>query len=143
MLQNIENIVLFNFIMSFLMMGVILSTQLVNYPLFLCVTKNDFKRYHSSYVNKISYIVMPIMLTELILSIILLYIFQNFSSIIILISIILIFTSTLFLQVPVHEKLKNQYSKKSIGYLINTNWIRTILWIIKSTASFNLVKGLI
>ena len=143
MLVSTENIVLFNFIMSFLMMGVIITTQIVNYPLFLCVTKSNFKKYHSTYVNKISFIVMPLMLSELILSIILLSIFQNFSTIVILLSMLLIFVSTLFLQVPMHKKLENEYNYKSINYLINTNWIRTFLWVIKSTASYNLVKGLL
>ena len=143
MLVTTENIVLFNFIMSFLMMGVIITTQIVNYPLFLCVTKSNFKKYHSTYVNKISFIVMPLMLSELILSIILLSIFQNFSTIVILLSMLLIFVSTLFLQVPMHQKLENEYNYKSINYLINTNWIRTFLWVIKSTASYNLVKGLL
>ena len=143
MLLSIENIVLFNFIMSFLMMGVIITTQIVSYPLFLCLTKSDFKTYHSTYVNKISFIVMPIMLSELVLSIILLSIIQNFSSVIILSSMLLIFLSTLFLQVPMHQKLEYGYNNQSINYLINTNWIRTFLWVIKSTASYNLVKGLL
>ena len=143
MLLSIENIVLFNFIMSFLMMGVIITTQIVSYPLFLCITKSNFKKYHSTYVNKISFIVMPIMLSELVLSIILLFIIQNFSSVIILSSMLLIFLSTLFLQVPMHQKLEYGYNNQSINYLINTNWIRTFLWVIKSTASYNLVKGLL
>ena len=143
MLLSIENIVLFNFIMSFLMMGVIITTQIVSYPLFLCLTKSDFETYHSTYVNKISFIVMPIMLSELVLSIILLSIIQNFSSVIILSSMLLIFLSTLFLQVPIHQKLEDGYNSQSIYYLINTNWIRTFLWVIKSTASYNLVKGLL
>jgi len=143
MLLGIENIVLFNFIISFLMMGVIITTQIVNYPLFLCLTKGDFKKYHSTYVNKISFIAMPLMFSELVLSIILLSIIQNFSSIIILLSMLLIFLSTLFLQVPVHQKLDNGYNNQSINFLINTNWIRTFLWAIKSIASYNLVKGLL
>ena len=143
MIVSTENIVLFNFIMSLLMLGVILTTQIVNYPLFLCVIKSNFKKYHSTYVNKISLIVMPIMLLELVLSILLLSIIQNLSSLIILLSIMLIFLSTIFLQVPVHQKLENGYNNQSINYLINTNWIRTLLWAIKSTASYNLVKGLL
>ena len=56
---------------------------------------------------------------------------------------LLIFLSTLFLQVPMHQKLEYGYNNQSINYLINTNWIRTFLWVIKSTASYNLVKGLL
>ncbi len=143
MIVSTENIVLFNFIMSLLMLGIIITTQIVNYPLFLYVTKSNFKKYHSTYVNKISLIVMPIMLLELVLSILLLSIIQNLSSLIIFLSIMLIFLSTIFIQVPLHQNLENRYNDQSINYLINTNWIRTLLWAIKSTASYNLVKGLL
>ena len=143
MFKNIELIALLNFVTSFLMMGVIITTQIVNYPLFLSISKNDFNNFHSKYVNKITTIVMPVMITELILSIILLISIQNYMAILIFTTMSLIFISTLSLQVPIHQKLEDGYNSQSIYYLINTNWIRTFLWAIKSTASYNLVKGLL
>lgn len=143
MFENIELIALLNFVTSFLMMGVIITTQIVNYPLFLSISKNDFNNFHSKYVNKITAIVMPLMITELILSIILLISIQNYMTILIFTTMSLIFISTIFIQVPIHKKIEKEANKNLLNKLIQTNWIRTILWFIKSSASYNLIKGLL
>ena len=46
--------ILFNFFISSFMFGVIIVTQIVNYPLLLDFLRSDIKHLHSSYVNKIS-----------------------------------------------------------------------------------------
>ena len=143
MFENIELIALLNFVTSFLMMGVIITTQIVNYPLFLSISKNDFNNFHSKYTNKITAIVIPLMITELILSIILLISIQNYMTILIFTTISLIFISTIFIQVPIHKKIKKEFNKNLLNKLIQTNWIRTILWFVKSSASYNLIKGLL
>ena len=62
-----ENLILFNFFISAFMFGLILTTQIVSYPMFLNVEKN-FSVYHMNYVNKISIIAAPFMIIELSLS---------------------------------------------------------------------------
>ena len=138
-----NEIIIINFLVTVIMMGVIMITQVVNYPLFLHINHNDFKNYHSEYVKRITYIAMPLMSIELLLSGLLIANIPNKFSIIIFIVISLIFISTIFIQVPIHKKIENKYNELSIINLINTNWIRTSLWIIKSIASYYLLKELV
>ena len=57
----------------------------------------------------------------------------------ILLTIILIFISTFIIQVPFYNKLKLANNRKHIIKLVNTNWIRTFLWIIKSIFSILII----
>lgn len=138
-----NEIIIINFLVTVVMMGVIIITQVVNYPLFLHINHNDFKNYHGEYVKRITYIAMPLMSIELLLSGLLIANIPNKFSIIIFIVISLIFISTIFIQVPIHKEIENKYNELSIINLINTNWIRTSLWIIKSIASYYLLKELV
>ena len=104
-----NEIIIINFLITLMMMGVITITQVVNYPLFLQINHNDFKNYHSEYVKRITYIAMPLMSTEFLLSIILITNIPNKFSIIIFTVISLIFISTIFIQVPIHKKIENKY----------------------------------
>ena len=64
-------LILYNFSISFFMLGLIITTQIVSYPLFLKVDDSFFTIYHQSYVNKISLIAIPVMLSELFVSFVL------------------------------------------------------------------------
>ena len=56
--------VLINIILNSILLGIILLTQFVNYPLFKKIN-NDFVFYHADYTNRMSYVVAPIMTFEL------------------------------------------------------------------------------
>lgn len=139
MLENINTLILLNLICSFLMLGVILTTQIVNYPSFLDLSINDFINFHKNYVSRITIIVFPIMVLELILGFILFWNIQNISTILIATSILFIFISTLLIQVPLHQKVEKKYDRYLLIQLIKSNWIRTILWTIKCAVSCNLI----
>ena len=139
MLENINTLILLNLICSFLMLGVILTTQIVNYPSFLDISINDFINFHKNYVSRITIIVFPIMVLELILGFILFWNIQNISTILIATSILFIFISTLLIQVPLHQKVEKKYDRYLLIQLIKSNWIRTILWAIKCAVSCNLI----
>lgn len=139
MLENINTLILLNLIFSFLMLGVILTTQIVNYPSFLDLSINDFINFHKNYVSRITIIVFPIMVLELILGFILFWNIQNISTILIATSILFIFISTLLIQVPLHQKVEKKYDRYLLIQLIKSNWIRTILWTIKCAVSCNLI----
>ncbi len=134
-----NTLILLNFIASFTMLGVILVTQIVSYPMFLNVNKKGFTLFHSMYVKRISSIVMPVMTIELILSVILFFTLDGILSQISLTTLILILISTAVIQVPIHEKLKFKYDEFLTKKLIRTNWIRTSLWSIKSIISYNII----
>tara|TARA_B100002052_G_C15875711_1_gene596834 strand:+ start:1826 stop:2248 length:423 start_codon:yes stop_codon:yes gene_type:complete len=128
-------LLLCNAFLSSLMFGVILTTQVVSYPMFLAVNSKNFSYYHSNYVSKISIIAAPIMLLELFFSIVIVVFAMNSLSIILLLSTCSIFLSTFFIQVPLHDKIKNTYNVFLFKKLINTNILRTFLWMFKTLLS--------
>ena len=134
-----ENLILFNFFISAFMFGLILTTQIVSYPMFLNVEKN-FSVYHMHYVNKISTIAAPFMIIELSLSLLFVFLIGSYTSISSFLIMVLIFLCTFFIQVPIHEKLKNNFNISLCDKLIKTNWIRVFLWLLKCIVSFMLIN---
>ena len=132
-------ILLLNFFISSFLLSLIIMTQVINYPLFYKVYPETFSLYHSSYVNKISFIAAPMMISEIIISILLLILIKSYLAIATFLLVCTIFLTTLFLQVPIHEKLKFKADDKLFKKLISTNWIRTFLWFVKCIISFNMV----
>ena len=111
--------------------SLILITQFVSYPLFLKVGKEQFSKYHQSYTFYISTIVLPAMVLEILLSFNQIIHGIDFFSVFNLIIIGIIWLSTFFIQVPIHNKIAYRYDKKLIKKLILTNWIRTCAWTCK------------
>ena len=121
-----------NVISAFLLTGVIWTIQIVHYPSFHYIDKLSFTNFHNFHERRISIIVMPLMLIELITSIAL-YIHNMWSIIFALnlLIVVLIWCSTFFVQVPIHSILSKKKDKNLIEKLVNTNWIRTFLWSIR------------
>ena len=121
-----------NVISAFLLSGVIWTIQIVHYPSFHFIDKLSFTNFHNFHERRISIIVMPLMLIELITSIAL-YIHNMWSIVFTLnlLLVVLIWCSTFFVQVPIHSILSAKKDKNLIEKLVNTNWIRTFLWSIR------------
>ena len=134
-----ENLILFNFFISSFMLGLILITQIVSYPMFLKAEEN-FSVYHMSYVNKISIIAAPFMIIELLLSLFFVFFIKSYIAVSTFLIMVLIFLCTFFIQVPIHEKLKNNFNISLCDKLIKTNWIRVFLWLLKCIVSFMLIN---
>ncbi len=103
--------------------------QLIVYPSFLHYTTNNLIKWHSKYTPLIGFIVGPLMLAQLGISI-----YQLHNEIttynvinVMLISVIWILT---FLQfVPIHNNIsRGKISKSLLVSLVLKNWSRTILW---------------
>jgi hypothetical protein len=141
-----KNIFLINFVSCLFMTGLIWCIQVVHYPLFANVGKENFPEYHSLHSMKITYIVLPAMCAELFTGFLLLgeneFMNSNFS--LILFGMILaIWASTFFLQVPIHGEISGGDKNELIQRLVNTNWIRTFFWTLRSLAlSYILMKKL-
>ena len=130
---------LINIILNSILVGVILLTQFVSYPLFKKIN-HDFEYFHSDYTNRMVYLVAPIMIIELI--IVTLILFNNPSNnliIIITVITILIWVSTFFVQVPIHNKIGYKKDIRKINKLIKSNLLRAILWSMKLYFSILLV----
>ena len=115
------------------MVGVSLITHFVTYPSFRLIKSNTFSEFHKSYTKKMLFIVAPVMILELISSLLLVIfdISDNHTEIGLLITLILIWLLTFFTIVPIHNKLTVNYNKDLNQKLIKLNGLRTILWILK------------
>ena len=121
-----------NVVSAFLLTGIIWTIQIVHYPSCYYIDKQFFVNFHQFHEYRISIIVMPLMFIELI-SCIALYIndMSNITFALNLIIVGLIWCSTFFIQVPIHNILSQKKDNKMIKKLVNTNWIRTFLWSIR------------
>lgn len=127
-------ILILNLFSSFFLCGLIWTVQLVHYPLFNFLDHERFTEASAFHRQKISYIVVPVMLTELFTSIWLSLFATSHTFIHIsgLIAVLLIWSITFLLQVPLHSHLSGQYDIKLIQRLVRSNWWRTLLWSVKS-----------
>jgi hypothetical protein len=118
---------------NLIMVGVSLITHFVTYPSFRLIKSNTFSEFHKSYTKKMLFIVAPVMILELISSLLLVIfdISDNHTEIGLLITLILIWLLTFFNIVPIHNKLTVNYNKDLNQKLIKLNGLRTILWILK------------
>lgn len=118
---------------SLFLCGLIWLVQLVHYPSFHFADEARFKEFHTFHSQRISIIVIPVMIIELITSGVLWWNYpaSNLYSIGFYL-VILIWASTAIFSVPTHNKLQDGKNTTVINSLVNTNWIRTILWTLKA-----------
>ncbi len=109
--------------------GLIWTIQLVHYPSFDFVEKNIFSQFHNFHSNRITLIVGPAMLAELV-SAFFLYTEQGW--LLNLTSVIFLWAVTAFVSVPLHKKLEKEPNPDLIRKLVLSNWIRTSLWSARS-----------
>jgi hypothetical protein len=107
--------------------------QLIIYPSLNNIPPDEFSRYHKWYVQRITVIVLPLMLAEMILAILWFNNnIHNLNSLLCLFLIGLIWLSTMAIQVPLHKKLQQRKDKQMIHQLVRSNWIRTLAWTAKA-----------
>lgn len=121
---------------TLIMLGVIWIIQLVQYPFFSHVNAENFPKYHAAHTFWITPVVAPTMIIELITSIFI--IFQppkNINAKLLYVGLIvtlIVWASTFFIQIPLHNKLANTFNADAHRLLVNTNWIRTIAWSLRA-----------
>ncbi|RRO17187.1 hypothetical protein [Flavobacteriaceae bacterium 14752] len=116
--------------------------QLVIYPSFKYYKTIDLKVWHRFYTKRITIVVLPLMLSQLVLSITLLFI-SNWSTyhILDICLVLLTWVLTFAIFVPLHQKIdKSQNISESVYKLVKYNWIRTFLW--SAIAIFSLYNTL-
>lgn len=114
------------------MVGVIWVVQLVIYPLFDSIGEERFEAFHQSYMSRITWIVGPAMLIEIVTGALCCFVFWNDSlryfALLNFGLIGAIWLSTALLQVADHNALSQNFSSEAVKNLVSRNWIRTILW---------------
>ena len=123
-----------NLAVSWGLLVLIWLVQLIIYPGFHRISHEEFAGYHRWYVIRISSVVLPLMLAELILAVSWI-LSDNYSSASVKSGflVIIIWLSTSVLQVPIHNRLKAGKEDKQIQRLVATNWIRTAAWSLKTS----------
>ncbi len=116
----------------FSLFGLIWTIQLVHYPAFLEVDSKRFANFSEEHSNNISFFVAPLMIVEFATGALLLFNTTNALFITNFIGILIIWYCTFFISVPCHQKLSVGKDIGVIRKLINTNWIRTIIWTVRS-----------
>ncbi len=130
-------LILVQVLTTFFMTGLIWVIQIVHYPLFAYIGRDEFISYEKKHSRLISFIVAPMMLIELASAIIILISNYFTSDLYILFTIaflllIIIWISTMLIQVPQHRILSSRYDLRVIKDLAKSNWIRTICWSLRS-----------
>lgn len=129
-----EIIFLINLASSLFLTGLIWMVQIVHYPFFRFANENRFDEAMKFHRFRISFLVVPVMLAELISSVWLSIYAVEFSELhqAGLFTVLLIWLVTFISQVPRHSNLANGYQPDQISKLVKSNWARTGLWTLKS-----------
>ena len=126
-------VLLGHLIFTSIMTGVIWVIQIVHYPSFHFIEKELYTAFQKFHMNKISIIVMPIMLAELITGI-MLFLDKTSKSPFLTISIIILVLIWLITGVfftKAHNELIAGYQELVVNQLVAMNWIRTLLWTLR------------
>lgn len=116
-------------IIDFGFLVLIWSVQLVIYPSFGFYSKENLLKWHRSYTARVTFIVLPIMLSQLVLVVIQLFETINWYTIVSLLIIVALWLLTFLIFVPLHQSIDNSTPVEDVcDKLVSKNWMRTILW---------------
>lgn len=125
------------------MTGLIWFVQLVHYPAYRDVGPADFVAYQARHQRHTSWVVGPLMLTEIACATWLLWHPPSgIASAWLWLGAALIavaWASTAFLQVPLHVRLSAGHDPLSIERLIRSNWVRTAAWTLRAVIAARLL----
>ena len=116
-----------------IMVGVIWVIQLVHYPSFHFIELKQYTTFQRFHMSRISFVVMPAMLTEL-FTLILFIISMDPNDTLVTVSgllLILIWLMTAVFFSGVHQKLTLGYDKTVVDKLVKLNWGRTLMWTLR------------
>ena len=103
--------------------------QLIIYPSFRFYTPEDLQKWHRQYTKRITAVVMPLMLTQLMVYV--LQLFDGFAvyNLISVVVVFLLWLITFAVFVPLHQMIEtNTFKTSTLSNLVKYNWIRTVLW---------------
>ncbi|UQN09111.1 hypothetical protein [Deinococcus sp. QL22] len=128
--------------------GLILTIQLVHYPLFSRVGATNYAAYQQEHIRRITWLVAPLMLAELATGAALMLrpppLVSAASTALGLALIVLIWLSTALVQSPAHRQLTTGFDRRRHSRLVTTNWARTLLWLLRSLlVSWWLLLGMV
>lgn len=129
-----DSVVLIHACATSAMVGVIWFVQLVHYPLMSYVTGPAFSNFETEHQRRTTWIVAPLMLVEAAAAIYILFIPQVITPAIAWLgatSLTCIWLSTFLWQVPCHRRLEEAFDAQMHKRLVQSNWLRTVLWTLR------------
>ena len=131
---NEQSMLAIHLVLASIMVGVIWVIQLVHYPSFRFTDREKYVSFQIFHMRNISFIVVPVMILEFLSGLLLVLYHSNQESLLrisfILLLIIWLVTALFFAQI--HQKLSKGYDETLVRNLVSLNWIRTLLWTIRT-----------
>ena len=122
-------IIYLNVLFNVYLIAISIIVQFIVYPSFNKILES-FTEYHSSYKKKIFWIVGPVMILEILTS--LLMILNEFDIYLIPgLIVLLLWMLTFIYIVPLHKQLSKEFQTNKHIKLLKLNFVRIILWALK------------
>ncbi len=118
-----------HYAVTWALVGLIWTIQMVHYPLFAQVGPEHFVAYHRRHTREITLVVGPLMLAELVTAALLVLEGNRDPWLLASLPLLaLIWISTGFVQIPLHNTLTSGFDAHAHRRLVTTNWWRTAAW---------------
>lgn len=112
-----------------LMTGLIWLIQIVHYPGFAFVDSSKFINFHEFHSRRITWIVLPVMTTELLVGLWMVWSFKfSSASLLNAFGLLVIWTATAYIGGILHGRLAAGMDLQTIEQMVQWNWVRTIAW---------------
>ena len=127
------------------MAGVIWYVQLVHYPLMAGWPHDDFSRWEAAHREQTGLVVVPAMLAEGLMVLLILarrprgvpaWLAWTGAGL-----LLAIWASTFAIQVPLHDQLSAGWNAVAHGRLVQSNWLRTVLWSARALVAAWMLRG--
>ena len=123
------------FVATWFMVGLIWTIQVVHYPLFPFVGSDSFARYEAAHTRRMGWLLAIPAPIEVATAAALVFVRPPGVSLALVLAagavLAALWVTTALVQVPLHRKLSNGPSTRTMRRLVATNWIRTIGWTLR------------
>lgn len=124
------------------LVGLIWTVQCVQYPLFAAVPSEGFLAYHAGHMRRITIVVGPLMLAELLAAAAIAIRTPSASLAWVGIALLAsVWIVTWSLSVPCHDRLAKGFDPAVHRRLVRTNWLRTAAWTLRGVVAFLLLAA--
>jgi hypothetical protein len=129
------------------MTGMVWFVQWVHYPLFIYVGREQYPTYERKQLRALASSGVFWHTVELVTGVLMLrWRPPQLSFVLVVVNLallVLAFLSTAFLQIPMHMILKRSYTKSVHYSLVNSNWVRTVLWTVRAVLLLHVVQRIL
>ena len=134
--EYISVVLVTNAALTLFLTGVVWVVQTVHYPIFRFLDEQRFAEAHALHTSRITPVVAPAMIAELISAFILVIMPPSGVPQLLMAAglalVAVVWLSTFLIQVPLHSRLSRRHSLEEVRRLVMGNWIRTSAWSFRS-----------